>query len=266
MNKERDMGRVDGKVVIVTGGAGGIGSATCRKFVAEGARVVIADIDLDAANALAAELGDAAIAELYDAADPASVEAVMRSTVAREGRLDVLHNNHAVTDTMASDTNLIDIPLDTWDRVLSINLRGYMLGCRFAIPHIIGSGGWAIINTVSTAGLFGQIGNVAYSTSKGAIVTLTRNVATEHGRQGLRCNAIAPGVVVTPAIQRVAAGSIELAGRHTVLNRLCQPEDIANLACFLASDESSFITGQIITCDGGLTMKSPRYVDMVPQP
>jgi NAD(P)-dependent dehydrogenase (short-subunit alcohol dehydrogenase family) len=257
------MGRLDGKIAIITGGAGGIGSATCRKFVEEGARVVIADINMDTANDLANDIGEGATPAFYDATDPASVESVVRSTVEREGRLNVLHNNHAVTDTMPFDNNAVDIDLDVWERVMKTNLRGYLLGCRFAIPHLLATGGGSIVNTASIGALTGGLGRIAYCTSKGGIVSLTRMVATEYGRRGLRCNAIAPGLIVTPALERVDAAIIAPTLRHTVLPRAGRPEDIANLACFLASEESSFITGQIITVDGGLLIKSPSFADEI---
>jgi NAD(P)-dependent dehydrogenase (short-subunit alcohol dehydrogenase family) len=223
--------------------------------------VVIADIAVNTAHNLADEIGDRAVAAFYDATDPASVEEAIRSTVDNQGRLDILHNNHADIETMPFDTNPVDIGLEVWDKVMATNLRGYLLGCRFAIPHLLAAGQSSIINTASIGGLMGGLGLVAYGTSKGGILSLTRMIATKYGRQGLRCNAIAPGLIVTPALERVDSAIIAPMLRHTVIGRTGRPEDIANLACFLASEESGFITGQVITIDGGFLMKSPTFAD-----
>jgi NAD(P)-dependent dehydrogenase (short-subunit alcohol dehydrogenase family) len=260
--------RLSGKVAIVTGAGTGIGAATCRKLVEEGARVVVADIAIDSAEAIASELGDDASAAWFDAEQPQTIEALVNGTVERHGRLDVLHNNAALTtpEIQGADTTAVDIDVEVWDRVMAVNLRGYLLGCKFAVPHMASVGGGSIINTASDSGLVGDVVRIAYGTSKGAILTLTRYVATQFGRQGVRCNAIAPGLILTPALVTNAPELIEMLSRHVVLSRHGRAEDIANLACFLASDESSFITGQVISCDGGFLIKAPHYADVLGAP
>ena len=165
------MERLQGKVAIVTGGGGGIGSAVVRRFVSEGAKVAVADVFADSAKAVAEPLGDAAIAVQFDASDPASVEAMVEKTVAHFGRLDILHNNAAMTDPVKAqqDTDAVTIPLEIWDEIIDVNLRGYLLGCKYAIPHMITGGGGSIINTASVAGLGGGGGPQAYSAAKAAV-------------------------------------------------------------------------------------------------
>ena len=173
--------RLDGKIAIVTGGGGGIGSAVARRFVAEGAKVAIADLFEDSARAASEPLGDAALAVQFDAADPASIEAMISATVAHFGGLDILHNNAAMTDPAKHplDSTAVDIPIEIWDEIMDINLRGYMLGCKYAIPHMIARGGGSIINTASNSGTAGDLARIAYGTSKGGIITLSKYIATQ---------------------------------------------------------------------------------------
>jgi NAD(P)-dependent dehydrogenase (short-subunit alcohol dehydrogenase family) len=258
------MDRLKGKVAIVTGGAGGIGSASARRFVQEGAKVVIADILKDRAESVAKSIGSAAVGMYYDAGDDASIEAAVAETVKRFGRLDILFNNAAVTDLriQGQDTTATDIPLDVWDQTMAVNVRGILVGCRFAIPHMIATGGGSIINTASDSGLAGDIVRIAYGTSKGAIMTLTKYIAVQHGRQSIRCNAIAPGVILTEQMKKLPVLAATIA-RHVLTPRLGEPEDIAALAAFLAADESSYITGQTICCDGGHLAHQPQIADMI---
>lgn len=258
------MNRLAGKVAIITGGAGGIGSASAERFIAEGARVAIADLFEDRAKEVAARLGEAAFPVFYDAGDADSIAAAIDRTVSRFGRLDILFNNAAVTDlrVQGQDTTATDIPLDVWDQTLNVNVRGVMIGCRHAIPHMLEQGGGSIINTASDSGLAGDIARLAYGTSKGAVITLTKYVAVQYGRKGIRCNAIAPGVIMTEQMKKlpVLADTIF---RHVVTPRLGIPEDIAALAAFLAADESAYITGQTISCDGGHLAHQPQVADMI---
>ena len=258
------MQRLEGKVAIVTGGGGGIGSAVARRIVAEGGRVAIADLHEDSARRAAEPLGDAAIAVSFDAADPQSVREMVERTVERFGRLDILHNNAALTDPerQQQDTTAVDIPLEIWDATMTINVTGYLLGCKYALPHMIGGGGGSIINTASGSGMAGDLARIAYGSSKGAIIALTRYVATQHGKQGVRCNAIAPGVVLTEALSRTVPGLADIIKRHILTPRFGTPEDIAALAAFLASDESAYITGQTISIDGGSMAHQPHYADL----
>lgn len=258
------MNRLEGKVAIITGGAGGIGSASAARFIQEGAKVVIADLFEDRAREVAGRLGPSALALYYDAGDNESIKAAIDETVSQFGRLDILFNNAAVTDiaVQAQDTTPTEIPLDVWDQTMSINVRGVMVGCRFAIPHMLKTGGGSIINTASDSGLAGDIARLAYGTSKGAVITMTKYVAVQYGRQGIRCNAIAPGVIMTDQMKKlpVLANTIF---RHVVTPRLGIPDDIAALAAFLAADESAYITGQTICCDGGHLAHQPQIADMI---
>ena len=174
------LGRFKGQVAIVTGGASGIGAATCRRLHAEGAMVVVADVNGERAAALADELGEHASAQQFDAADVASIERLVLGTIERFGRLDVLHNNAALTSPAlhAKDTNAIDIGFDTWDLIMGVNLRGYLAGCKYALPTMIAQGGGAIVNTASTGAFSGDITRMAYTVSKAAIIGLTRQIAT----------------------------------------------------------------------------------------
>jgi NAD(P)-dependent dehydrogenase (short-subunit alcohol dehydrogenase family) len=259
------MGRLQGKVAIVTGGGGGIGSAVARRLVAEGAKVAVADVFEHLAQAVAGPLGDAAIALQFDAADPASVEALVEKTVSHFGRLDILHNNAAMTDPAKSpsDTDAVTIPIEIWDEIIDINLRGYLLGCKYAIPQMIKGGGGSIINTASNSGTAGDLARIAYGASKGGIITMTKYVATQHGRQNIRCNSIAPGVVLTEALDKTAPGMKELIKRHILTPEFGTPDDIAALVAFLASDESRYITGENISISGGGLSHQPHYADLL---
>ena len=258
------MSRLAGKVAIVTGGGGGIGSAAARRLVSEGARVAVADIFEEAAQRVAEPLGDAAIAVAFDAASPESVQALIERTVEHFGKLDILHNNAAMTDPVKSmqDTTAVDIPLPVWHEILDINLTGYLLGCRFAIPHMIANGGGSIVNTASNSGSAGDLARVAYGATKGAIITLTKYVATQHGSQNIRCNSIAPGVVLTEALDKTVPGLKELIKRHILTPEFGTPDDIAALVAFLASDESRYITGENISISGGGLIHQPHYADL----
>lgn len=259
------MGRLDGKIAIVTGGASGIGRAACTKLTAEGATVVVADLDGDAAAAFAAELGAGASAARFDAEDPETIEAMVETAGERYGRLDALHNNAALLapDVMAADGGLLETSFELFDRVMATNVRGYLAACKFAIPHMVESGGGSIVNTSSVAGLSGDVtGGVGYGVSKAAIVGLTRFVATTWGHRGIRCNAIAPGLTVTPKLEAMLPELIATQLPHVLVGRHARPDDIADLVCFLLSEEAAFITGQVHVIDGGLLAHLPTYADL----
>jgi NAD(P)-dependent dehydrogenase (short-subunit alcohol dehydrogenase family) len=258
------MQRLTGKVAIVTGGGGGIGAAVARRFVSEGARVAVADIFEASARKVADSLGDCAIAIQFDAAEAASVEAMVERTATHCGRIDILHNNAALTDParQQQDTTATDIPLDIWNATMTINVTGYLLGCKYAIPHMIAAGGGSIINTASGSGVAGDLARIAYGSSKGAIITMTKYVATQYGRQNIRCNAIAPGVVLTAALEATVPGLKELIHRHVLTPEFGTPDDIAALVAFLASDESRYITGESIGINGGSLSHQPHYADL----
>ncbi len=258
------MSRLAGKVAIVTGGGGGIGSAVARRLVSEGARVAVADIFEESAVRVAETLGDAAIAVAFDAASPESVKALVDRTVSHFGKLDILHNNAAMTDPVksAQDTTAVDIPMAIWQEILDVNLTGYLLGCRYAIPHMIANGGGSIVNTASNSGSAGDLARIAYGSTKGAIITLTKYIATQHGTQNIRCNSIAPGVVLTEALDKTVPGLKEIIKRHILTPEFGTPDDIAALVAFLASDESRYITGENISISGGGLIHQPHYADL----
>ena len=258
------MGRLDGKIAIITGAASGIGEATARRVAAEGARTVVADLDAAGAKRVAGEIADAGgdtTAVQVDLGDPESVRAMVRTAVASYGGLDILHNNAAATRLAATR----DLPVSAadpgvWDETMRVNLRGAMVAIQAGVPHMIARGGGSVINTASGAGLTGDLRNPAYGASKAALVSLTRYVATEFGKQGIRCNAISPGFIVIPdkpGRDAVAATML----RHHLTPRLGAPDDVAALVVFLASDESEFITGQNICVDGGLLAHQPFVAD-----
>jgi len=250
--------RLDGKIAIVTGGAGGIGSATARLMAARGATLVIADIALDRAAALAAELPDA-IALRLDLADEASTEAMIAATVAHFGRLDILHNNAALLDPDLAplDGDIEHMATATWDRTMGVNLRGTMIACRAALPHLRASRG-CIVNTVSNLALQGHLIQAAYSASKAALIQMTRSIAASHGRHGVRCNAVAPGMTLTPALEAAFPPPLRQAVEdETLRDQLGRPEDIAEAVAFLASDAARNITGQCLVADGGCASHVP---------
>jgi NAD(P)-dependent dehydrogenase (short-subunit alcohol dehydrogenase family) len=249
--------RFDGEVAIVTGGAGGIGSATCRALAAHGARVVVADIDPGGAERVAAEVGGSAIA--FDLGDPDDVARLIEDTVARHGRLDVLVNNAALRtqDVMREDTTVETMTVEGFRRAMDVNALGCALACRHAIPHLRAAGGGSIVNLTSEQALVGANVGSDYAAAKAAIIATTRMVATQCGRDGIRCNAVAPGLIVTSDRIRENVGLMDAVVPHVLLGRLGEPEDVADVICFLASDEARYMTGQVVAVDGGYLAHMP---------
>jgi NAD(P)-dependent dehydrogenase (short-subunit alcohol dehydrogenase family) len=262
-------GKLAGRVAIVTGAASGIGRATALALAAEGAAVVVADLVGDGAERVAREIaaaGGRAAAQQTDVADEGSVAAMIEAAVKSFGGLDVLHNNAAATDPalLSGDLELTAMEVAVWDRTLAVNLRGPMLGCKHAIPRMLERGGGSIVNTSSAAGLAGDLVRAAYGASKAGVDSLTRYVATQYGKRGIRCNSIAPGVIATPALAaNVPPEQIDAYERSHLTPRLGRPEDIAKVVAFLASDDAAFITGQVISVDGGLLAHHPSFADFV---
>jgi len=260
-------GKLEGRVAIVTGGASGIGRATAFALAAEGASVLIADLnELEAERACEAirAAGGRASAQRCNVANEDSIRETVAAAVEQYGGLDILHNNAANSDpaTMGRDLDLTDMETDVWDATLAVNLRGPMLGCKHAIPRMLERGGGSIINTSSASGRVGDLSRAAYGASKAGLESLTRYVATQYGKRGIRCNAIAPGVVATPALSaNVPAEQIAVYERSHLTPRLGLPEDIAAAVVFLASDDSAFITGQTLCVDGGLLCHHPTYAE-----
>lgn len=261
------MNRVLGKVAIVTGAGSGIGAACALALAAEGAKVIFADINRDSAArqaAAARAAGYESDAVAVDIGDESSIRRMIAFAIDRYGGLDVLHNNAADTRLSSTrDAPVEHMDLDVWDDLMRINLRGTMLACKFAIPHLRARGGGSIINTASGAGHAGMLSHTAYGVSKAGVIMLTKYVATQHGKEGIRCNAISPGLILTPitAENYAASGVGEMMLRHHLTPRLGQPEDIANAVVFLASDESAFITGETLAVDGGALAHQPFYAD-----
>jgi NAD(P)-dependent dehydrogenase (short-subunit alcohol dehydrogenase family) len=258
--------RFEGKVAIVTGAGSGIGAATARRLADEGARVGVGDVNGELAEKVAAEIGDAAIAVEFDAGDVASVERLVATTVNRFGRLDVLHNNAAIMapDHIAQDTNPVDIPFEIWDRTFAVNVRGYLAGVKYAVPHMLEAGGGAIVMTVSGSAKLGDLGAIAYAASKGAIGIFIKSVATIYGKQGIRCNGINPGLIRTEGGRRNVHGAmVDIQLRNTLTPRLGEAEDIAAAVAYLASDEAAFVTGAILDVDGGMLCHMPYMTDVL---
>ncbi|WP_313053499.1 SDR family NAD(P)-dependent oxidoreductase [Pseudomonas lopnurensis] len=261
------MQRLTGKVAIITGGGGGIGSGTAKRLAEEGAKVVCADIHLASARRAVEALGGQGLAVECDSADDASVKALVERTLEHFGRLDILFNNAALTDpeVLQHDRTAIEIPLDVWRRVLDVNLTGYLIGCRHAIPAMIANDGGSIINMASGSGTLGDLARIAYGTSKAGVINLTRYIATQYGRQGIRCNAVAPGLITTPATAANAPAVVALASKYVLTRRVGTPEDVGALVAFLAADESGYITGECIGINGGKNACQPHFAEMFEQ-
>lgn len=244
--------RLKNKTAIVTGGASGFGAGIVRKFLAEGARVMIADINGDGAKALADELGSACIAQMVDVSDGPSVEAMMKAAIAEYGKLDIVVNNAGVTHL---PNTLEDISEEDFDRVLAINAKSVYLSAKYIVPHMKANKSGVILNVASTAGVSPRPRLSWYNASKGWMITATKSMAVELAPFGVRVNAINPVAGETPLLQSfMGEDTPEIRAKFlsTIpLGRFSQPEDMGNAACFLCSEEASMITGVAMEVDGG---------------
>jgi NAD(P)-dependent dehydrogenase (short-subunit alcohol dehydrogenase family) len=240
-------GKLEGKVCVVTGTASGIGAESARLFAAEGARVV--GIDLDAEQAVGA------LTIAADVADEEQVRAAMAEAREQFGRIDVLMNNAGINPT--DDGSVLETDLDSWQRVQDVNLRGVFLCCKHGIPHLLDAGGGSVINVASFVAVMGAaVSQISYTASKGAVLSLSRELGVEFAGRGVRVNALCPGPVNTPLLKELFAKDPDRAAKrlvHIPMGRFGEPEEIAKAALFLAGDDSSFVTASTFLVDGGLS-------------
>src|SRR5919199_1840900 len=252
--------KLEQRVAVITGAGSGIGQAMALLFAREGARVLAADVNGEAAAATAAKVsaeGGACQALTVNVIEPDQVRGMIERARSSYGRLDILCNNAGIGST----TSVIEAEPDEWDRVMTVNVKSVYLGCKYAVPVMIAQGGGCIINTASVAGMVGIVKRASYSASKGAVIALTRQVAIDFVEQGIRVNCICPGTVDSPWVGRLlsqaddpAAARQALVARQP-LGRLGTPEEVAAAALYLASDDATFITGTGLVIDGGLTAR-----------
>jgi NAD(P)-dependent dehydrogenase (short-subunit alcohol dehydrogenase family) len=246
-------GRLTDRVAVVTGAGSGIGLATVRRFAAEGARVVCVDIDADAGERAAGEVGGEFVAA--DVADEAAVRDLFDGVVARHGRVDVAFNNAGISPP--DDDSILETGLDAWERVLRVNTTSVYLCCKHVIPYMRRQGKGSIINTASFVALMGAAtSQIAYTASKGGVLAMTRELGVQFAREGIRVNALCPGPVATPLLLELFAKDPERAARrlvHVPMGRFGDPAEIAAAVAFLASDDASFMTAAQFVVDGGIT-------------
>jgi NAD(P)-dependent dehydrogenase (short-subunit alcohol dehydrogenase family) len=246
------MGRLDGKVSIITGGANGMGRLACERFAAEGSKIVVADLDQAAVDEVAAGL-PGAVGVSVDVREPAQVEAMVARAVADFGGLDIIYNNAGVSP--GDDDTPEVTTVDTWDFTFDVNVKGVFLCCKYAIPAMRDSGGGSIVNVASFVAHMGAATpQIAYTSSKGAVLSMTREIAAIYARQGIRANALCPGPVLTPLLAKFLSDDAKRQRRlvHIPMGRFGEAAEMVNGALFLASDESSYMTGQSLLIDGGI--------------
>jgi NAD(P)-dependent dehydrogenase (short-subunit alcohol dehydrogenase family) len=250
-------GRIEGRTAVVTGGCSGIGLATVRRFVQEGARVVIGDIDDAAGAALAAELGgpDVVTYVHVDVTSKDEVDALFRTAKDTYGSVDIAFNNAGISPP--EDDSILDTDLDAWRKVQEVNLTSVYLCCKAALPYMLEQKRGSIINTASFVAVMGAAtSQISYSASKGGVLSMSRELGVQFAREGVRVNALCPGPVNTPLLKELFASDAERAARrlvHVPMGRFGEPEEMANAVLFLASDESSFMTANTFLVDGGIS-------------
>jgi NAD(P)-dependent dehydrogenase (short-subunit alcohol dehydrogenase family) len=246
-------GRLDGKVAVITGGCSGIGLATVRRFLEEGAQVVVGDVDDEKGKALADESGLTYVH--VDVTDKEQVDALFATAKDTYGSVDIAFNNAGISPP--EDDSILDTDLDAWRRVQEVNLTSVYLCCKAALPYMLDQGRGSIINTASFVAVMGAAtSQISYSASKGGVLSMSRELGVQFARQGVRVNALCPGPVNTPLLQELFSKDEERAARrlvHVPMGRFGEPEEMANAVLFLASDESSFITASTFLVDGGIS-------------
>jgi NAD(P)-dependent dehydrogenase (short-subunit alcohol dehydrogenase family) len=246
--------RLEGKVALITGGGSGMGKVASELFANEGASVVLTDVNDQAGEATAGAIGDRARYVHADVSDESDAEAMVAAAVDAFGRLDILYNNAGIMPL--GDGSVTDNDTEIWDEVLAVNVKGVAFGCKFGIRAMLESGGGSIINVASFVAWMGAAtSQTAYTASKGAVLAMTREIAVEYARQGVRCNALCPGPIETPLLLALLSDDEKKQRRfvHIPMGRLGRAEELAKAALFLASDDSSFMTGSSLIVDGGIT-------------
>lgn len=247
------MERLQDRVAVITGAGSGIGLATARRFAAEGAKVVCADVDAEAGGKVAEEVGGEFVA--CDVSDEEQVRALFDGTAARHGRVDIAFNNAGISPP--DDDSILVTGIDAWEKVLRVNTTSVFFCCKYAIPHMQRQGKGSIINTASFVALLGAAtSQIAYTASKGGVLAMTRELGVQFAREGIRINALCPGPVATPLLMELFAKDPERAARrlvHVPMGRFAEPEEIAAAVAFLASDDASFMTASQFVVDGGIT-------------
>jgi NAD(P)-dependent dehydrogenase (short-subunit alcohol dehydrogenase family) len=248
------MGRLDGKVAVITGAGGGMGREAAILFAEEGAQVCAADIDAGLAEETAGQIEDG-LAVQADVAQAGSVQAMYRAAAERFGGIDVLYNNAGISPP--DDDSILETEPDAWDRVQDVNTKGVYLCCKYGIPYLLERGGGSVINVASFVALMGAAtSQISYSASKGAVLSMSRELGVQFARQGIRVNALCPGPVETPLLLRIFGddpAAYERRRVHLPMGRLAKPREIVNAALFLASDESAYVNATTFLVDGGLT-------------
>jgi NAD(P)-dependent dehydrogenase (short-subunit alcohol dehydrogenase family) len=246
-------GRLSGKVAVITGAGGGIGLATARRFVAEGAKVVCADVNADAGSAAAAEVGGLFVE--IDVTSEQQVQAMFQTAVDTYGSLDIAFNNAGISPP--DDDSILTTGLDAWQRVQEVNLTSVYLCCKYAIGHMQAGGGGSIINTASFVAVMGSAtSQISYTASKGGVLAMSRELGVQFAREGIRVNALCPGPINTPLLQELFAKDPERAARrlvHLPMGRFARAEEIAASVLFLASDDSTYVNASTFLVDGGLS-------------
>jgi len=247
------MPRLDGKVCVITGAGGGMGADAAHLFTEEGAQVCVADVNLEAAETVAGEVGGLAVQ--VNVAEEDSVRAMYAAAKEKFGGIDVLYNNAGISP--ADDDSILETDLDAWERVQAVNTRGVYLCCKHGIPYLLERGGGSVINVASFVALVGAAtSQISYTASKGAVLSMSRELGVQFARQGVRVNALCPGPVETPLLLRIwseTPGAAERRLVHVPMGRMAKPREIVNAALFLASDESSYVNASTFLVDGGLT-------------